>query len=69
MAHEAGKGSAQRPTDHQTYSANFDRIFGKKGPRPAAVSLPIAAHSDFAIAAQVNEAALVAANDEGSGYA
>lgn len=29
MAHEAGKGSNQRPTDHEKFSENFDRIFGK----------------------------------------
>ena len=28
MAHEAGKGSAQRPTNHQAFSEAFDRIFG-----------------------------------------
>jgi hypothetical protein len=30
MASEAGKGSSQRPTDYDSYSANYDRIFGKK---------------------------------------
>lgn len=25
----AGKGSSQRPTDHQAYSDNYDRIFRK----------------------------------------
>jgi len=25
---EAGKGDAQRPTDHNKFSENFDRIFG-----------------------------------------
>ena len=25
---EAGKGDKQRPTDHQKFSSNFDRIFG-----------------------------------------
>ncbi len=25
----AGKGSSQRPTNHQAYSDNFDRIFRK----------------------------------------
>ena len=25
----AGKGSSQRPTNHQAYSDNYDRIFGK----------------------------------------
>lgn len=25
-----GKGSKQRPTDHDAFSANFDAIFGKK---------------------------------------
>jgi len=28
MAHEAGKGSAQRPTNNQAFSEAFDRIFG-----------------------------------------
>lgn len=28
MAYEAGKGSAQRPTNHQAFSKAFDRIFG-----------------------------------------
>ena len=26
----AGKGSSQRPTNHEAYSDNWDRIFGKK---------------------------------------
>ena len=26
----AGKGSKQRPTDHQKFSDNYDRIFAKK---------------------------------------
>lgn len=30
MASEAGKGSAQRPTNYESYSANYDLIFGKK---------------------------------------
>ena len=30
MAHEAGKGDAQRPTDHTKFAENFDRIFGKR---------------------------------------
>jgi hypothetical protein len=25
-----GKGSTQRPTNHQAYADNWDRIFGKK---------------------------------------
>lgn len=27
MTHEAGKGDTQRPTDHEKFSSNFDRIF------------------------------------------
>lgn len=27
---DGGKGSKQRPTDHNAYSAGMDRIFGKK---------------------------------------
>jgi hypothetical protein len=27
---EAGKGDKQRPTDHQSFSKNFEAIFGKK---------------------------------------
>jgi hypothetical protein len=30
MAHEAGKGSKQRPTDTEAYASGWDRIFGKK---------------------------------------
>lgn len=30
MTHEAGKGDAQRPTDHKAFSANYDTIWGKK---------------------------------------
>jgi hypothetical protein len=30
MSSEAGKGSKQRPTDHEAFSEAFDRIFGKK---------------------------------------
>jgi hypothetical protein len=26
----SGKGSRQRPTDHQKFSDNYDRIFAKK---------------------------------------
>jgi uncharacterized protein with von Willebrand factor type A (vWA) domain len=27
---EAGKGDGMRPTDHKSFSENFDLIFGKK---------------------------------------
>lgn len=27
---DGGKGSKQRPTDHDAYSKNWDAIFGKK---------------------------------------
>ena len=27
MAHEAGKGDTQRPTNHKAYSEHFDNIF------------------------------------------
>jgi hypothetical protein len=27
---DGGKGSTQRPTDHEAYANNFDRIFRKK---------------------------------------
>jgi hypothetical protein len=27
---EAGKGDAQRPTDHKKYGSNYDLIWGKK---------------------------------------
>ena len=27
---DGGKGSAQRPFDHQKFSNNFEKIFGKK---------------------------------------
>lgn len=30
MSHEAGKGDAMRPTDHQAFAAGMDRIFGSK---------------------------------------
>ena len=30
MAHEAGKGDTQRPTNHKSFSENFEKIFGKK---------------------------------------
>lgn len=30
MSREAGKGSKQRPTDHETYSYNWDMIFKKE---------------------------------------
>jgi hypothetical protein len=30
MSHEAGKGDAMRPTNHEAFSAGHDRIFGKK---------------------------------------
>jgi len=29
MAHEAGKGSKQRPTDYSTFATNYDAIFRK----------------------------------------
>ena len=33
MAHEAGKGSAQRPTDQKAYGDNWETIFrGKNAP-------------------------------------
>jgi hypothetical protein len=28
MTREAGKGDKQRPTDHDKFAENFDRIFG-----------------------------------------
>ena len=28
MTHEAGKGDKQRPTDHEKFSSNFEKIFG-----------------------------------------
>ena len=30
MAHEAGKGDKQRPTDHEAFSSNFDQVFSGK---------------------------------------
>ena len=30
MAHEAGKGDDQRPTDHKKFSSGYDLIWGKK---------------------------------------
>lgn len=30
MAHEAGKGGAYRPTNHESFSSNYDLIWGKK---------------------------------------
>jgi len=30
MAHEAGKGDKQRPTDYEKFEKNFEAIFGKK---------------------------------------
>jgi ABC-type transporter Mla subunit MlaD len=30
MTHEAGKGDTQRPTDWDSFSENFERIFGSK---------------------------------------
>jgi hypothetical protein len=34
MAHEAGKGDKQRPTDQKKYSDNYDLIFKKKPKTP-----------------------------------
>lgn len=34
MAHEAGKGDKQRPTDQKKYSDNYDLIFRKKPKTP-----------------------------------
>ena len=31
MGHEAGKGSKQRPTNHEAYSKAWDKIFKKQG--------------------------------------
>jgi hypothetical protein len=43
MAHEAGKGDAQRPTDHQKYSDNYDKIFRKNAAvKPEQAELEIA---------------------------
>jgi hypothetical protein len=36
MAHEAGKGDTQRPTDHQKFAESFERIFGKQPPQNVA---------------------------------
>jgi hypothetical protein len=39
MTHEAGKGSAPRPTDMEEFRKNWERIFGKppvsNTPKPA----------------------------------
>lgn len=32
--HAAGKGDAPRPVDYKKWSENWDRIFGKKKPKP-----------------------------------
>lgn len=32
MSGEAGKGSAQRPTDKKAYDQAWEKIFGKKSP-------------------------------------
>jgi hypothetical protein len=31
--HSAGKGDSPRPVDYSKWSANWDRIFGKKKPK------------------------------------
>ena len=36
MAHEAGKGDTQRPTNHQKFAESFERIFGKRPPQNVA---------------------------------
>jgi len=30
MAHEAGKGDKQRPTNHDAFASNFQQVFGGK---------------------------------------
>jgi hypothetical protein len=30
MAREAGKGDGRRPTNHESFSSNYDLIWGKK---------------------------------------
>jgi hypothetical protein len=48
MTHEAGKGDKQRPTNHKSFSENFDRIFGKKELRDRIGMMPIEdAHNLF----------------------
>ena len=37
---EAGKGSAQRPTDQQKYAAQYDKIFGTKTHRASTEPTP-----------------------------
>lgn len=37
MAHEAGKGDKQRPTDKEKFDNNYDLIFRKKPPEQEAV--------------------------------
>jgi hypothetical protein len=41
MAHEAGKGDTQRPTNYKSFSENFDLIFGKKELRDRIGMMPI----------------------------
>lgn len=37
MTHgDGGKGSAQRPTNHDAFSTHFEEIFGKKVPKEVA---------------------------------
>lgn len=38
--HEAGKGSATRPTDHEAFSSNFDRIFSGGAKRGSYIQDP-----------------------------
>ena len=32
MTHEAGKGDKQRPTNHEKFAENFEKIFKRKPP-------------------------------------
>ena len=37
---DGGKGDKQRPTNHKTFSENFDRIFGTKHERSGTMEDP-----------------------------
>lgn len=40
MYHEAGKGSDMRPTDHEAFASNFDRIFSGGAKRGSYIQDP-----------------------------
>lgn len=62
MSHEAGKGDAMRPTNHEAFAANFDRIFGGADPYASEAETAALLVPDNRTPAERKLAAMIEAN-------